>query len=96
MNGCDQMDQMISYYTVFNRKTIEWWKRMFIWCFEVSQMNAFIWFGLTREAGKKTVPLIEFKKYLLLNLLLKLTKTFLQIKKMHRIKKPTRDVVRTM
>ena len=46
MNGCDRMDQMISYY-VFNKKTIKWWKRMFMWCFEVTQMNAFILSCLT-------------------------------------------------
>ena len=46
MDGCDRMDEMISYYNVFNRKTMKWWKRMFMRCFEVSQMNAFILFCL--------------------------------------------------
>ena len=32
MNGCDRMDQMISYY-ILNRKTIKLWKRMFMRCF---------------------------------------------------------------
>ena len=47
MDGCDRMDRMISYYNVFNRKTMKLWKRMFMRCFEVSQMNAFILFCLT-------------------------------------------------
>ena len=60
MNGCDRMDQMLSYYNVFNRKTVKWWKRLFMWCFEVSQANAYILFCLTRYADDK-------KSYLFLN-----------------------------
>ena len=43
MNSCDRMDQMISYYV------FKWWKRMFMWCFEVSQTNAFRMFCLKRR-----------------------------------------------
>ena len=68
---------------------------MFMWCFEVSQMDAFILFCLTRDAGTKTVPLIEFKKLLITELIIKANK-IPPNQKMHRIKKPTGDVVRTM
>ena len=95
LNGCDQMDQMILYYNVFNRKTIKWWKRMFMWCFEVSQMNVFILFCLTRETGTKTVQLIEFKKLLITELITEANKNISPDQKMHRIKKRTGDVVRT-
>ena len=47
---------------------------MFMWCFEVSQMDAFILFCLTRDAGTKTVPLIEFKKLLITELIIKANK----------------------
>ena len=93
-NGCDRMDQMISYY-VFNRKTIKFWKHMLMWCFEISQMNAFILFCLTREAGTKTVPPIEFKKSLITELITEASKNIPPDQKIHRIKKPTGDVVRT-
>jgi len=36
MNGCDRMDQMLSYYNVLNRKTITWLKRLFV--FGASQL----------------------------------------------------------
>ena len=55
MNGCDRMDQMLSYYNIFNRKTIKW-------CFEVSQVNASILYCLTRAPGDKAVALMSFKK----------------------------------
>ena len=95
MNGCDRMDQIISYYNVFNRKTIKFWKHMLMWCFEISQMNAFILFCLTREAGTKTVPSIEFKKLLITELITEASKNIPPDQKIHRIKKPTGDVVRT-
>ena len=47
---------------------------MFMWCFEVSQMDAFILFCLTRDAGTKPVPLIEFKKLLITELIIKANK----------------------
>ena len=69
MNGCDRMDQMASYYNVFNRKTIKWWKRMFMWCLEISQCNAFILFCLTRFDGEKPTSLLVFKKALISGIL---------------------------
>ena len=70
MNGCDRMDQMLLYYNVFNRKTVKWWKRLFMWCLEVSQANAFILFCLTRYADdKKNLSLLKFKKMLITELL---------------------------
>ena len=69
MNGGDRMDQMASYYNVFKRKTIKWWKRMFMWCFEISQCNAFILFCLTRFDGEKPTSLLVFKKALISGIL---------------------------
>ena len=58
MNGCDRMDQMVSYYNVIDRKTKKWWKGLFIWTVELTQGNSFILFSLTREQGQKRVPLL--------------------------------------
>lgn len=30
MNNYDRNDQMVSYYNGFNKKTIKWWKSMFV------------------------------------------------------------------
>ena len=61
MNGSDRGDQMTK---IFNKKTMKWWERMFAWCFEVTQVNSFILYCLTRDEGTRLVPLIEFKKIL--------------------------------
>ena len=66
-----------------------------MWCFEISQVNAFILFCLTRETGTKTVPPIEFKKLLITELITEASKNIPPDQKIHRIKKPTGDVVRT-
>ena len=29
MNGCEKSDAMISYYNIFESKTLKWWKRFF-------------------------------------------------------------------
>ena len=29
MNGCDHLDQSVSYYSNLDRKTVKWWKRYF-------------------------------------------------------------------
>lgn len=65
MNGCDRGDQMVSYYNDFNRKTIKWWKRILMWCLEVSQVNSYILYCLTREVGHKGTSLLEYKKTLI-------------------------------
>ena len=49
MNGCDCLDQNVSYYNNLNRQTLKWWKRIFAWLLEVSQVNAHILFLLMRE-----------------------------------------------
>ena len=69
MNGCDHMDQMLSYYNIFNRKTVKWWKRIFVWSLEVAQVNLYILFCLTRDEGEKSVNLLKYKKLLVNQLL---------------------------
>ena len=41
MNGCDRVDQSVSYYGQFTRKTIKWWKRIFFWLMEICQVNLY-------------------------------------------------------
>ena len=47
MNGCDSMDQSISYYGQFLRKTTKWWRCIFLWSLEICQVNAYILYCLT-------------------------------------------------
>lgn len=68
MNGCDCMNQSIAYYRQFLRKTVKWWRRIFLWLLEVSQVNAYILFCLTRAEGSQKVSLKKFKKHLLIQL----------------------------
>ena len=95
MNGCDRMDQMISYYNVFNRKTIKWWKRLFMWCFEVSQVNLYILFCLTRDAEVKSIPLLQFKKMLIKELISEADNVIPPDHKMHLVRKPKSTVAKT-
>ena len=45
MNGVDRCDQYLASYT-FCRKTIKWWKKIFIRVFELSVINAMILYHL--------------------------------------------------
>ena len=65
MNGCDHLDQMISYYNNFDRKTHKWWKRIFMWILEVSQINSFIIYTLSRPRDSKVISLKSFKDSLI-------------------------------
>lgn len=65
MNGCDRSDQMLSYYNNFNRRTVKWWKRLFMWCIEITQVNAFILHCLTRYEGSRPLSLKQFKDKLI-------------------------------
>lgn len=71
MNGCDRLDQSVSYYCQYNRKTIKWWKRIFLWLLEVTQVNSFILYQLSHPDQKLT--LLQFKKHLISQLCLKAT-----------------------
>ena len=88
MNGSDRGDQMTSYYNIFNKKTMKLWKRMFAWCFEVTQVNSFILYCLTRDEGTRLVPLLEFKK------ILEAEKNISSGDKLHVIRKPNSSIVK--
>ena len=88
MNGCDRMDQMLSYYNAFNHKTVKWWKRIFIWSLEVAQVHSYILVCLTRDEGEKPVNLLKYKK-LLVNQLLAEADTIKPLDhKQHKIARP--------
>ena len=52
MNGCDKIDQMITYYGHFQRKTKKWWKRIFHWLLGIIQVNSYIIFKLANNNAK--------------------------------------------
>ena len=52
MNGCDRLDQLVSYYNNLHRKTVKWWKRMFHWILEVIQSNDYIVSAVTAQRRK--------------------------------------------
>ena len=68
MNGCDRADQMISYYSTHNRKTRKWWKKLFLWILEVTQVNAHILYVLSRPDQPKKIPFSTFKDSLVAQL----------------------------
>ena len=65
MNGCDRLDQMVSYYGLHNRKAYKWWKKVFTWILEVVQVNAHILFCLCHPDMTKKMPLSQFKDALI-------------------------------
>ena len=65
MGGCDLMDQMISYGGVFQRKTRKWWKKIFHWIIEITLVNSYILYKLTRAEGQKPLPLQGYKDILI-------------------------------
>ena len=71
MNGCDRLDQLVSYYNNLSRKTGKWWKRIFTWVIEVCQTNAYIIYCLTQPVTnpptkkKKKITLKQFKEKLI-------------------------------
>lgn len=94
MNGCDRMDQMLSYYNIFNRRTVKWWKRLFIWCIEVTQINAFILYCLTRDEGTKATSLKQFKTMLMKDMLIQAEKFIPDNHKHHVVHKPGAKLMR--
>ena len=92
MNGCDRIDQMLSYYNIFNRKTVKWWKRIFVCSLEVAQVNSYMLFCLTRDDGEKPVNLLKYKN-LLVNQLLAEADTIKTLDhKQHKIARPNNAV----
>ena len=65
INGCDRMDQSLTYYGQYNRKTVKCWKKIFHWSLEVAQCNAHILFNLSRPVGTKPISLSSFKDMLI-------------------------------
>lgn len=68
MNGCDRVDQCVSYYGQYGRKTVKWWRRVFLWLLEVCQYNAYILYCLTRADGTTRISLQQFKRQLITQL----------------------------
>ena len=68
---------------------------MFVWCFEMTQVNSFILYCLTRDEGTRLVPLLEFKKMLVKGLLLEAEKIIPPGHKLHVKRKPNGSVVKT-
>lgn len=68
MNGCDRVDQSVSYYGQFTRKTRKWWKRIFLWLLEICQTNAYILHSLTRAPDTRKLSLRTFKRNLIAQL----------------------------
>ena len=65
MNGFDRMDQKATYYSSFDRKTVKWWKKLFLWLHKLAQVNSLILYNFTREETAKPYPLKRFKQDLL-------------------------------
>ena len=66
MNGCDRLDQCVSYYAQFTGKTIKLWKQVFLWSLEVAQVNSLILWSLSHPSEQ--LPLLKFKYRLIIQL----------------------------
>lgn len=64
MNGCDKADQMVSYYGNHKRKSMKWWKKLFYWIIEITQVNAHIIYCLLHADNPKKMTLKAFKEKL--------------------------------
>ena len=64
MNGCDRVDQMLTYYGTYQRKTYKWWKKLFHWMLEVSQYNAYVLYCLSRPEEEIRKSMLHFKEQL--------------------------------
>ena len=84
----EEPDSLISYYNIFNRRTVKWYKRLFTWCIEVTQINAFILYCLTRAAETKATSLKSFKQMLIKELLAKANEIIPGNHKHHIVAKP--------
>ncbi|CAG0902355.1 unnamed protein product [Cyprideis torosa] len=49
MRGVDRFDQMIQYSSIVRRRTNKWWKKLFLWIFSASVVNAMIFFRLVKN-----------------------------------------------
>lgn len=65
MNGCDLADQMVGYYSQFERKTYKWWKRVFFWLLEITQVNSYILYCSSRTLPQKKISLKKYKTLLI-------------------------------
>ena len=63
MNGCDCLDQNVSFYNIFDHKTYKWWK-IFSWITQITQINVFILYALFCNRETKKIPLRNLKQSL--------------------------------
>ena len=68
MNGCDRVDQCLSYYGQFSRRTTKCWKIIFFWLLEVTQCNAHILYQITRDNDSASISLKQYKESLVIQL----------------------------
>jgi len=85
---------MLSYYNNFNRRTVKWWKRLFIWCLGVTQVNAFILYCLTRDDEEKPISLKKFKSQVVKSLIEEAEICIPEDHKHHAVPKPNAKLVR--
>lgn len=77
MSGVDLHDQLNGYYSCGDRKTLKWWKKVFLWGFEVAFVNSFILYNehhkmagyVQRDAGDYSTNLKTFRKQLVARLI---------------------------
>lgn len=77
MSGVDLHDQLNGYYSCGDRKTLKWWKKVFLWGFEVAFVNSFILYNeyhktlnpIQRDSGDYSTNLKTFRKQLVARLI---------------------------
>ena len=69
MNGCEKSDEMISYYNIFESKTLKWWKIFFsIFFFFKSDKDKCLF--LSHDEGTTKISSQKLKKTLINKLII--------------------------
>ena len=56
----DQLDQNVSYQNNVDNKTYKWWKRLFTWIIENTQIKTAVMYTLTDDReSKKTIKIFQ-------------------------------------
>ena len=66
--ACDRVDQCLSYYGQFSRRTTKWGKIIFLWLLEVTLCNAHLLYQITRDNDLASISLKQYKESLVIQL----------------------------
>ena len=60
MGGVDRGDHFCATYS-FIRKSLKWWRKLFLWCLEISIVNSYILYCSHAERMGKTMTHVKYQ-----------------------------------